>query len=72
MGYFKTIPSELEECALIDGASRWQILTQIVLAGSPWTDLRVHLLLHLVLERVHLRAYVYLLDSAQDGARRDC
>jgi multiple sugar transport system permease protein len=30
MGYFKTIPFELEECALIDGASRWQILTRIV------------------------------------------
>src|SRR5205823_14968825 len=31
MGYFKTIPFELEECALIDGASRWQILVKIVL-----------------------------------------
>ena len=31
MGYFKTIPYELEECALIDGANRWQILTKIVL-----------------------------------------
>jgi len=31
MGYFKTIPFELEECALIDGASRLQILTKIVL-----------------------------------------
>ena len=31
MGYFKTIPFELEECALIDGASRWQILTKIIL-----------------------------------------
>lgn len=30
MGYFKTIPFELEECALIDGATRWQILTKIV------------------------------------------
>ncbi len=30
MGYFKTIPYELEECALIDGASRWQILRRIV------------------------------------------
>jgi multiple sugar transport system permease protein len=30
MGYFKTIPFELEECALIDGASRWQILTRII------------------------------------------
>jgi multiple sugar transport system permease protein len=31
MGYFKSIPFELEECALIDGASRWQILIKIVL-----------------------------------------
>ena len=31
MGYFKTIPYELEECALIDGASRWQILLKIIL-----------------------------------------
>jgi multiple sugar transport system permease protein len=31
MGYFKTIPFELEECALIDGASRWQILVKIIL-----------------------------------------
>ena len=31
MGYFKTIPYELEECALIDGASRWQILVRIIL-----------------------------------------
>ena len=30
MGYFKAIPYELEECALIDGASRWEILTEIV------------------------------------------
>ncbi|HVL59619.1 MAG TPA: carbohydrate ABC transporter permease [Burkholderiaceae bacterium] len=31
MGYFRTIPYELEECALIDGATRWQILRKIVL-----------------------------------------
>jgi multiple sugar transport system permease protein len=31
MGYFRTIPYELEECAMIDGASRWQILTRIIL-----------------------------------------
>jgi multiple sugar transport system permease protein len=31
MGYFRSIPHELEECALIDGATRWQILTRIVL-----------------------------------------
>ena len=31
MGYFRSIPFELEECALIDGANRWQILTKIIL-----------------------------------------
>ena len=34
MGYFKTIPKELEECALIDGASRLQILIRILLPLS--------------------------------------
>ena len=31
MGYFKSIPFELEECALIDGATRLQILIKIIL-----------------------------------------
>lgn len=31
IGYFKSIPYELEECALIDGATRIQILTRITL-----------------------------------------
>ena len=31
MGYFRSIPMELEECALIDGANRWQILIKIIL-----------------------------------------
>ncbi|HEY7765893.1 MAG TPA: carbohydrate ABC transporter permease [Aestuariivirgaceae bacterium] len=31
MGYFKSIPYELEECALIDGATRIQILRRITL-----------------------------------------
>jgi multiple sugar transport system permease protein len=31
MGYFRSIPYELEECALIDGATRWQILVRIIL-----------------------------------------
>ena len=31
MGYFRSIPYELEECALIDGATRWQILIRIIL-----------------------------------------
>lgn len=31
MGYFKTLPVELEEAALVDGASRWIALWRIVL-----------------------------------------
>ncbi|MCB1719940.1 MAG: carbohydrate ABC transporter permease, partial [Candidatus Competibacteraceae bacterium] len=31
IGYFKSIPYELEECALIDGATRLQILIRITL-----------------------------------------
>jgi multiple sugar transport system permease protein len=31
MGYFRTIPYELEECAMIDGASRLQVLWMITL-----------------------------------------
>jgi multiple sugar transport system permease protein len=31
MGYFRTIPREVEECALVDGATRMQTLTRIVL-----------------------------------------
>lgn len=34
MGYFRSIPFELEECALVDGASRWQILIKIMLPLS--------------------------------------
>ena len=45
MGYFRTIPYELEECALIDGASRlqMQILWKITLP----------LRLHTIMERIH-------------------
>jgi multiple sugar transport system permease protein len=30
IGYFKSIPRELEESALVDGATRWQAMTKIV------------------------------------------
>jgi multiple sugar transport system permease protein len=31
MGYFRTVPREVEECAMVDGATRIQALTRIVL-----------------------------------------
>jgi len=30
MGYFKAIPRELEECARIDGATRWQAMIHVI------------------------------------------
>jgi multiple sugar transport system permease protein len=34
MGYFKSIPKEMEECAMIDGASRFRVFWQIVVPLS--------------------------------------
>ena len=71
MGYFRSIPYELEECALIDGASRWQILTKITLPlAVPGLDLGGHFRLHPVVERVHLRADLHPVVGEQDGACR--
>src|SRR6516225_6515359 len=30
MGYFKSVPKELEECARIDGATRWKAMVYII------------------------------------------
>ena len=71
MGYFRSIPFELEESALVDGA--------IALADPDpdhpaarraRPDLGRHLRLHAVLERVHLRADLHLLVGEQDRAGR--
>jgi len=68
MGYFKTIPFELEECALIDGASRWQILIKIVLPlAIPGLISAFIFLLHAVLERV-----IYALTFRQSPRTRRC
>jgi multiple sugar transport system permease protein len=51
MGYFKTIPRELEECAMIDGATRLQAMVKIVLPLAPaGHSLGWHLRLHAVVE----------------------
>ena len=72
MGYFKTIPFELEECAL----DRWREPLadsdqDRAAAGDPGADLGVHLLLHVVLERIHLCADLPHLGAEQDGAGCD-
>ena len=71
MGYFRSIPFELEECALIDGATRWQILVKIVLPlAVPGLDFGRHLCVHAVVERVHLCADFRLVQRNQDPAGR--
>ena len=71
MGYFRSIPYELEECALIDGATRLQILCEDhPAARGARPDLGRHLRLHAVVERVHLRADLHLVVGDQDGAGR--
>ena len=63
MGYFRTVPREVEECALVDGATRLQTLRQDRPAyGDPGHRVRHPLQLHPVLERVHLRPDLRLSD----------
>ena len=72
MGYFKTIPYELEECALIDGAIALADPDQDRrAAGDSRHDLGLHLLLHAVLERIHLRAHLPAIDAEQDRSGGD-
>src|SRR6185312_1475638 len=64
MGYVKTIPYELEECALIDpGQARGA-------ARDTRLDLGLYLLFHAVLERIHLRIDLSAIDTEQDRAGR--
>jgi len=70
-GYFQSIPRELEESALIDGASRTQAMLRIVVAaGLAGHLVRLHLRLHAELERVHLCAGVLDLDRQSHHPRR--
>ena len=70
MGYFKTIPKELEECARIDGASRWKAMVCISSVRDARHPVGRHLRLHAVVERVHLRPGVPVLARAEDGPGR--
>ena len=71
MGFFKTIPQELEDAALIDGASRLRAFTLIVLPISrPGDPDGRHLRVLAVRERVHLRIHVHLELRAAHGLGR--
>ena len=67
MGYFRTVPFEVEECAYIDGASRMRTLLTIVLPMAPaGGGLRRAVLIHPVLERVSLHPRVHSGRGAED------
>ena len=69
MGYFKTIPKELEECARIDGATRFGAMMRIIFPiAVPGHPVGGHLRVHAVVERVHLRAGLPVVAGAEDGA----
>ena len=71
MGYFKTIPFELEECALIDGASRWQILTKIVLPLAIPGLISAFIFCFTLCWNEFIYALTFLsIDAEQDGAGR--
>ena len=72
MGYFKTIPFELEECALIDGASRWQILTRIILPLAVPGLISAFIFCFTLCWNEFIYALTFISSSQQqDGAGRD-
>ncbi len=72
MGYFKTIPFELEECALIDGASRWQILIKIVLPLAVPGLISAFIFCFTLCWNEFIYALTFLVDhAAQDRAGCD-
>ena len=71
MGYFKSIPKELEECARIDGAPRWKAMLYIIFpVAIPGILSAGNIRLYPVVERVHLRAGVPVLTRTEDCAGR--
>ena len=70
LGYFRTIPQEIEECATVDGCTRFQALHQnCAPGGNPRHRVRGALRLYDLLERVHLCLDIHLLDGPEDHYR---
>ncbi len=65
MGYFKTFPKELEECAMIDGATRIGILIRIVVPLSIPGILSCGIFSFTLSWNEYLYALVFLSDTLQ-------
>ena len=64
MGYFKSVPRELEESARIDGASRFQAMTRIVLPLCTPGLLSAGIFAFTLAQNEFLYALIFLNDSA--------
>ena len=73
MGYFKSIPKELEECARIDGATRWKAMVYIIFPIAVPGILSAGIFAFtLSWNEFHLRPGLPLLARAENGSgRRD-
>ncbi|MEZ4662291.1 MAG: carbohydrate ABC transporter permease [Caldilineaceae bacterium] len=69
MGYFRSIPADLEEQAMVDGVTRWQALFRSAAAGHtrPHRSQRLHL--YRGLERTAAGAHLHHLAGQADGPR---
>ncbi len=71
IGYFASIPKELDEAAIIDGASWFQTLTRIFIpVALPGHHRRDHLRLHGLVGAIPLSAGVHDLDRSARAAGR--
>ncbi len=73
MGYFKSIPKELEECARIDGATRWKAMLYIIFPIAVPGILSAGIFAFtLSWNEFHLCSRLSFLARGKDGAgRRD-
>jgi len=62
-GYFITIPIELEDAAMIDGATRWDVIIKIVIPLAAPAIVSVALYVFMIAWNEFLYALLFLVDS---------
>lgn len=65
-GYFETIPAEIEEAALIDGCSRFEVIKKITIPLSLPAIASISLFVFMIVWNEYLFARTFLLRSPRD------
>ncbi|MHA2365427.1 MAG: carbohydrate ABC transporter permease [Candidatus Hodarchaeales archaeon] len=65
-GYFQTIPAEIEEAALMDGCSRFEVIRKITLPLSLPAIASISLFVFMIVWNEYLFARTFLLQSSRD------